>query len=202
MLRIIITYLLVIAITGCSVKKNKVIKPDQRSFLLVNLKQEFPVINFPLTFRNNDSLGLRCIKCELNPFGQKYIKDMSSELKKIYFNSVHVNNENKSIRFSSLGSWASYSFNYDSNYRSLREKVYSCYDWNISYSYKDSSDKVYQYSRIDDFKTDTTIFHLDSLGRVYAAEGVEYGDLYKVSLELNEAVSSVAAQELALLRLV
>ncbi|MBO9703566.1 MAG: hypothetical protein J7604_25380 [Sporocytophaga sp.] len=165
-------------IASCSAEKDKIIKPDQRSFLLVNLNQEFPVINFPLTFRNNDSLGLRCIKCELDPFGQKILKEEFS-IKDTYFNSIKVSNKNKSILFHSLGSWASYSFNYDSIYRRLSGRVYSCYDWDISYSYKDSSDKIYQYSRVDDFKPDTTIYHLDSQGRVSTAEGTEYGDLYK-----------------------
>ena len=163
---------------ACSAKKDKYIKLDQRSFLLFNLNQEFPVINFPLTFSNNDSLGLRCIECEQYPLGKK-IKEVSSEIKRIYINSIFVSNENKNITFQTLGIGASYSFNYDSNYRRLREDVISCGDWEISYSYKDSSDKIYQYSIVDDTKLDTTIFYLDSLGRVAAAEGIEYGDLYK-----------------------
>lgn len=163
---------------ACSAKKDKVIKPDLRSFWLVNLNQEFPVINFPLTFRNNDTLGLRCIKCEKYPLGKK-IKEVSSEIKRIYINSIYVSNVNKNITFRTLGMGPSYSFNYDSNYRRSSENVISCGDWEISYSYKDSSDKIYQYSIVDDFKPDTTIFRLDSLGRVAAAEGLEYGDLYK-----------------------
>ncbi len=171
---------MVIAVAGCSAKKNKVIKSDQRSFLLVNLNQEFPVINFPLTFLNNDSLGLRCIKCELDPFVQKIIKkNESSRVGRIYINSMYVSCENKNITYRTLGMRASYSSNYDSNYRRLRGSIISCRDWDISHSYKDSSDKIYQYSRVDDFKTDTTIFYLDSLGRVSAAEGIDYGDLYK-----------------------
>ncbi len=178
MLKRIIGCLLFIIIAGCSAKKDKVLKPDQRSFLLVNLNQEFPVINFSLTFRNNDTLGLRCIKCEHYPFRKK-IKDISSEIKRIYINSIYVRGENKNITFRSLGMGASYSFDYDSDCRRLRGNIASCGDWNISYNYKGSSDKIYQYSIVDDTKPDTTIFYLDSLGRVAAAEGQEYGDLYK-----------------------
>ncbi|WP_156140741.1 hypothetical protein [Sporocytophaga myxococcoides] len=174
----IIGCLLFVIMAACSAKKDKVIKPDQRSFLLVNLNQEFPVINFPLTFSNNDSLGLRCIECEQYPLGKK-IKEVSSEIKRIYINSIYVSNENKNITFRTLGMGPSYSFNYDSNYRRSSENVISCGDWEISYSYKDSSDKIYQYSIVDDTKPNTTIFYLDSLGRVAAAEGLEYGDLFK-----------------------
>jgi hypothetical protein len=173
--KIFICVLLILFIYGCT-KNEKIVIVDQRSFLFVNLIQEFPIINFESVSKSNDTLGLTW---------KQYIPNDSQ---KTYLRDVIINYSKKNITYHSLDWSPSSTFQYDSTNRLQGQKIYSCFTWNISFCYLDTLGSIYQFSTIEDDSdngSDTTIFKLDSYGRVTQVNGIDYGDLYKVRYSKN-----------------
>ncbi|WMJ74597.1 hypothetical protein RCC89_15705 [Cytophagaceae bacterium ABcell3] len=94
-------------------------------------------------------------------------------------NTVTVDHETNSIYFKSSIGWASYYFSFGSIGKLSSQVVNSCYSWVIDFSYLDSLGCLYQISNLKHDGSDTTIYSLDSLGRIVQVDGVEYGDLRK-----------------------
>lgn len=166
--KILKLFLLLLLITGCKKQKSLIVL-DKRSFSIVNLIPEFPIINLFQALDKDDSIGLTCDKCEF-------------ENKKKYVESVNINRKDRNIEYKKLGWSPTYSIKYDTNNRIKNQLIISCYDWDITYTYLDTLGLVYQFSKIDkENEIDTTIYKLDSYGRVIQINGIEYGDLYKRS---------------------
>lgn len=159
-------FFLLVLLNSCS--RNKEIVFNERSFFLVNLNPEFPIIDFTHSSSQMDSMGLTCKRC------------ISDEGKKLYLASAIIDRKKRSVKYNSLGWGASYLLKYDSNNRITNQVVSSCYTWKIDYIYGDKPGVIYQFSKEEyDNTADTTIYKLDSQGRVTGIEGIEYGDLYK-----------------------
>jgi len=165
-LKIIGSILFVFLYVSCTKNKSK-INLNEKNFSLINLRQEFPIIHISDIFLDNSSLGLTCENCIL------------PNDKKLYIHSIHINKENKSISTKPLGWGVSFEFIFDNN-RIIKQTITSCSDWDISYSYFNTDEFLYQISKIEnENEIDTTKYKLDSLGRVIEVNGIEYGDLIK-----------------------
>jgi hypothetical protein len=157
---------IVVLLSSCAGKKE--MRVDNRSFMLVNLNQEFPILNF--SNYSEDSLGLTCSDCMHNN-------------KKLFLVSAFINGPTKSVSIPPAGMGAAFSFSYDSVGRIERQVVESCYRWDISFDYSDTLGCVYQFAQISgESLRDTTVYKLDTYGRVVGVIGFEYGDLMKRSI--------------------
>lgn len=159
-------FIILIALENCT-NSEKTIIPDNRNFSIVNMNYEFPIIDFRTLSYGYDSLGLTCETC--------YSKN-----KKYYLSSLIINRDKRILDYQDMSMGPSYSFSYDSNGRMKSQRIISCYDWDIEYNYIDTLGFIYQFSKIEtEEDIDTTIYKLDTRGRVTEVSGVEYGDLYK-----------------------
>jgi len=171
MKKILWLWVFVVLFTACT-KPQPTIKVNEQNLKLVTINYRFPILD-PLKFiAKNDTLGLVCNDCP----------NWDDTLNRIFIASWVFIEKPDAISFRGFMTGPpGDTYTYDSVGRIKHQEVTSCYNWNIDYTYKDSLDNLMQITKLDEKygnKPDTTIYKLDSLGRVKSVRGILYGDLY------------------------